>query len=88
MTVVKKQGQKEEYSSEKLMKSVELANRGTGEAIDINSLSVDFYRIVEGKPFITTRQIDVIVCGLLYTQGLVKTLESFMSYDEKDPNIL
>lgn len=87
MTVVKKQGRKEEYSSEKLSASLTRANDGTGEAIDINSLSVDFYRIVEGKPFITTKQIDVIVCGLLYTQGYLKTLSSFMSYDEKDVTV-
>ncbi len=87
MTVVKKQGQKEEYSPEKLMNSIKRASEGTGETIDTNSLSVDFYRIVEGRAFITTRQIDVIVCGLLYTQGLHKTLASFMSYDEKDTSV-
>ncbi|MDL2254092.1 hypothetical protein LJC49_08525 [Ruminococcaceae bacterium OttesenSCG-928-I18] len=84
MTVVKKHGQKEEYSPEKLSQSLKRANQGTGEEIDINSLSVDFYRIVEGKGFITTKQIDTIVCGLLYIQGFTKTLTSFMSYDEKD----
>lgn len=84
MTIVKKQGGKEEYSPEKLSNSIKRANQGTGENVDINSLSVDFYRIVEGKSFITTKQIDVIVCGLLYTQGFSKTLAAYMSYDEKD----
>ncbi|NLW79886.1 MAG: hypothetical protein GXY32_10845 [Ruminococcaceae bacterium] len=87
MTVVKKQGQKEEYSPEKLMRSIKRASEGTGEVIDTNTISVEFYRIVEGKAFITTRQIDVIVCGLLYTQGLFKTLAAFMSYDEKDKSV-
>lgn len=84
MIIVKKQGNKEEYSSEKLSRSIMRANQGTGETIDINSLSVDFYRIVEGKAFITTKQIDVIVSGLLYTQGFGKTLAAYMSYDVKD----
>ena len=87
MTVVKKQGQKEEYSSEKLLNSIKRANEGTGEELNTNSISVGFYQIVEGKAFITTKQIDVIVCGLLYTQGLLKTLASFMSYDEKDTSV-
>lgn len=84
MTIIKKHGNKEEYSPEKLTNSLNRANQGTGETIDINSISVDFYRIVEGKAFITTKQIDVIVCGLLYTQGFLKTLSSYMSYDVKD----
>lgn len=84
MTIIKKQGEKEEYAPEKFANSLRRANAGTGEDIDINSLSVDFYRIVEGKAFITTKQIDVIACGLLYTQGYPKTLAAFMSYDEKD----
>lgn len=84
MTVVKKQGMKEEYSSEKLANSLKRANAETEEAMDVNSLLVDFYRIVEGKAFIETKQIDVIVCGLLYTYGLLKTLDAFMSYDVKE----
>lgn len=83
MTIVKKDGNKEEYSPEKLANSIKRASQGTGESVDINALSVDFYRIVEGKTFITAAQIDVIVSGLLYTQGFPKTLAAFMSYDEK-----
>lgn len=84
MIIVKKHGDKEEYSSEKLSNSIGRANHGTGEALDVNSFSVDFYRMVEGKAFITSAQIDVIICGLLYTQGFHKTLAAFMSYNEKD----
>ncbi|MDL2219499.1 hypothetical protein LJC04_04065 [Ruminococcaceae bacterium OttesenSCG-928-O06] len=84
MTIIKKQGHSEEYSSEKLTRSVERANKGTGEVVDTNSLAVDFYQIVEGKSFITTRQIDVIVSGLLYVHGFPKTLAAYMSYDVKD----
>ena len=87
MTVIKKHGQKEDYASQKLISSINKANEGTGETIDANSISLDFYRIVEGKPFITTRQIDIIICGLLYTHGHLKTLESFMSYDVKDTSV-
>lgn len=86
MVIVKKHGKSEEYSSEKLAASIKRASKGTGEEIDTNSLAVDFYRIVEGKSFIETKQIDVIVCGLLYTLGFHKTLEAFMSYDEKAKN--
>lgn len=84
MTVVKKSGKHEEYSSDKLSRSLKLANQGTAETIDLNTMVVEFYRIVEGKTFITVKQIDVIVCGLLYTQGLYKTLEAYLSYDEKN----
>ncbi len=84
MIIIKKHGESEEYSSEKLSESIRRASRGTGEEIDTNSLAVDFYRIVEGKALIETSQIDVIVCGLLYTLGFPKTLEAFMSYDDKN----
>ena len=83
MTVIKKAGHKEEFSPEKLSNSLHLANQNTDEQIDVNSLSVDFYRIVEGKAFITTEQIDIIIFGLLYSQGFQKTLSSYISYDEK-----
>lgn len=87
MTVVKKSGKHEEYSSEKLTRSLQRANNGTGEEIDLKSLSLEFYRVVEGKSFITVQQIDVIVCGLLYTQGYKKTLDAYLSYDEKNRSL-
>lgn len=84
MIIIKKRGINEEYSSEKLIKSIDRANQRTGEVIDTNALAVYFYQIVEEKSFITTKQIDVIVCGLLYVHGYTKTLAAFMSYDDKD----
>lgn len=84
MTIIKKHGSSQEYSSAKLSNSLARANQGTGETLDTNDLAVEFYQIVEGKPLITTKQIDVIVSGLLYTHGFLKTLAAYMSYDEKD----
>lgn len=84
MTVIKKAGKKEEFSPEKLAKSLEMANQGTGEDINVNDLSVEFYRIVEGKAFITSHQIDILIYGLLYYYGFAKTLESYISYDSRE----
>lgn len=84
MTVIKKSGKKEDYSPDKLSNSITQASQRTEEAIDVRSLVSEFNRIVSGKELITTKQIDIIVYGLLYSKGLLQTLVSFISYDEKD----
>lgn len=84
MTVIKKSGKKEDYSPDKLSNSIKQANQRTEEEIDVHSLVSEFSRIVSGKELITTKQIDIIVYGLLYSKGLLQTLVSFISYDEKD----
>lgn len=84
MTVIKKSGKKEEFSSDKLSNSIKNANQRTEEVLDFDALVHEFSRIVSGKALITTKQIDIIVYGLLYSKGFLQTLVSFISYDEKD----
>lgn len=84
MTVIKKSGKKEDFSPDKLSSSIKKANEKTEEAIDVDSLVADFNRIVNGKELIATKQIDIIVYGLLYSKGWLQTLVAFISYDEKD----
>lgn len=84
MTVIKKSGKKEEFSMGKLTQSLKYANQRTEEEMNISALEGDFNRIVEEKTVITTKQIDVIIYGLLYSKGLLQTLVSYISYDEKD----
>lgn len=83
MTVIKKSGKKEEFSIDKLSHSIRSANSQTDEPIKLNTFLAEFRQIVSGKDLITTQQIDVIVYGLLYSKGLLKTLISFISYDKK-----
>jgi len=83
MTVIKKSGRKEEFSVEKLLHSITSANAKTDELLTINTLVAEFQQIISGKDRITTQQIDIIVYGLLYSKGLLKTLINFISYDKK-----
>jgi len=83
MTVVKKSGKKEEFSDGKLSNSIKSANTGTDELFNVASLIGEFQQIVHGKKLITTRQIDIIVYGLLYSKGLMQTLMKYISYDKK-----
>lgn len=84
MTVIKKSGKKEEFSPEKLANSLTHAGKDAAQEIDAKSLLLEFGRLVEGKKLITTRQIDIIVYGLLYSQKLTATLEAYTSYDKRD----
>lgn len=83
MTVIKKSGKKEDFSDEKLLKSITAASVVSGEDINLKLIMAEFQQIVRGKELITTQQIDVIVNGLLYSKGLFGTLEQFVSYDKK-----
>lgn len=84
MIVIKKSGKKEEFAVEKLTQSLKYANQRTEEELDIAALEAEFNRIVDEKTLITTKQIDIIIYGLLYSKGLLQTLVSYISYDEKD----
>lgn len=84
MIVIKKSGMREDFLPDKLRQSMRYANQRTEETIDIDALMEEFEEIIAEKETITTRQIDVIICGLLYSKGLIQTLVSYVSYDEKD----
>jgi len=82
MTVVKRSGNHEEYSSKKLANSIRAANQDSGEPLKATFLVSELEQILSGKELITTQQIDIIIYGLLYSKGLVKTLEQYISYDK------
>jgi len=82
MIVIKKSGKREELSMGKISRSIRAANAGTDERGNIASLLEEFQEIVKEKKFITTRQIDIIVYGLLYSEGLLKTLVKYITYDK------
>lgn len=83
MTVIKKSGKKESFSAEKLSHSIQSANLSTDEPLNLPMMIVEFQQIVKGKDLMTTQQIDIIVYGLLYSKGLLKTLMQFVAYDKK-----
>lgn len=82
MTTIKKSGAKEEFLEYKLSNSIDAANRGTDESLNLKMLMADFYQIAKGRDEISTREIMIIVYGLLYEKGLVKTLESYSTYEK------
>lgn len=86
MVVIKKSGKKEEFAPGKIYQSIAGANDETDEPMNESDLKVvisDLRHIVEGKDQIDTFQIDVIVSGLLYTRGLMKTLKQYSNYRKK-----
>lgn len=82
VNVIKRSGVKEEFSIHKVTRSIEAANKSTGEEIDMPKLLTDFQHIVSEKPVITSQQIDVIVTGLLYTKRHLKTLTRYQTYEK------
>lgn len=87
MQVIKKSGRVESFSLNKLGSSINSANYGTSEKIDIDSLLSELEEIVKDKRQITTRHLDIIVTGLLYTNGYVETLHKYMSYEKSIKNL-
>jgi len=82
MTVVKRSGKHEEFSTNKLANSIRAANEETDEPLKATFLVSEFEQIIKGKELITTQQIDIIIYGLLYSKGLLKTLNRYISYDK------
>lgn len=80
MLVIKKTDDKEKFSYEKLAQSMLAANAGTEESIDLELLVAEFQNIVSDKEYVTTGQINVIIYGLLYAKGAMKTLENYAEY--------
>lgn len=80
MYVIKKSDEKEKFTYEKLSRSIQAANENTGEDIDIALLLAEFMNIVVDKSDVTTGQINVIVYGLLFSKGALKTLKNYAEY--------
>lgn len=83
MMVVKRSDQQEKFSLEKLSISIAAANSETQEKLDIGLLLAEFQNLVVDKEYITTGQITVLVCGLLYTKGARETLEHYYDFVKK-----
>ncbi|BDF57498.1 hypothetical protein CE91St36_03150 [Christensenellaceae bacterium] len=82
MIVVKKSGLTEEFSLGKLRHSVRSANLNTDESIYLPGLLASFQQIIEEKSQITSEQIDIILFGLLYSKGHMRTLLNYVSYEK------
>lgn len=83
MMIIKKSGRKEEFAPEKILRSIAAASDEAKEPLtesDLNIILADFRQIVSGKNLITSRQVAIIVCGLLYSKSHFKTMEKYMSY--------
>lgn len=86
MTIIKKSGKKEEFSPEKLSRSIAVASEEAKQPLnesDIKGIVSDFQQIVKGKELITTQQIDIIVNGILYSKGFFGALEHYVSYKKR-----
>ena len=83
MLVYKKSDVQEEFSADKLARSILSANSETEETIDINLIMAEFRSIVIDKEDITSGEISVIVYGLLYSKGAVQTLEKYAEHKKQ-----
>lgn len=80
MIVIKKSDQEEKFSYEKLTFSIQTANADTDEPLDLELLVAEFQNIVADNEYITTGQINIIVYGLLYSKGAMKTLKNYADF--------
>lgn len=83
MTIVKKSGKKEEFSADKLSKSIAAAFADDGAPLEdqeLREIVLEFQQIVSGKNLITSQHVDIIVNGLLYAKGYFGVLEQYVSY--------
>lgn len=86
MTIIKKSGKTEDFSAEKLSVSIASASDEAGSPLnesDLNSIVSAFLDITKGKSEISTTNIDIIICGILYSRGYQNTLKSYSSFVKK-----
>lgn len=86
MTIIKKSGKKEDFSAEKLSRSISAASGDANEPLnesDLKILLAEFRQLVSGKELMTTQQIDVVMNGILYSKGYYGILEHYVSYSKR-----
>lgn len=86
MTIIKKSGKKEDFSVEKLSRSISAASDEANEPLnegDLKLILAEFRQIVTGKELMTTQQIDIVVNGILYSKGYYDILERYVSYAKR-----
>lgn len=83
MNVIKKSGKIEPFAADKLYHSIAAASDDAKTPMNQSDLKIfvsEFLEVVKEKDTITSQQIDVIICGLLYLKGHFKVLEQYLSY--------
>lgn len=86
MQIIKKSGKKEDFSIEKIKSSLNGASRDAGIVIsdgDMRRILSELQQMVKDKELITSQHINVIISGLLYTNGYHNILEYYANFDGK-----
>ena len=83
LLITKRSGGVEPYDPEKVKSSIADISDEVGQPLnesDLNSIIRELGQMLEGKESATTRQIYVILVGILYTRGRQKVLERYVGY--------
>lgn len=80
MNIVKKSGKLEQYTRDKIRRSIGAASDESTQPLtesDLSRLVRDFDQIAEGKETMTSQQVAVVIIGLLYANGYRGVLEKY-----------
>lgn len=81
MNVIKKSGNREPFSVEKLERSIRAANQGTGEVIDMPRLIEGIKEVISGRAEVETTELDLVVIALLYANEHYHTILAYRTYE-------
>lgn len=80
MTIIKRSGKKEEFSIDKVARSMTAAAREAQVPMsdqEVTRMTAEVQRFIGNKEFTTTYEIGVIISGLLYINGFTRLLEFY-----------
>lgn len=83
LTVMKRNGEKEAFSEEKLCNAVANASDEIQQPLtkgDIDSVLEDMLRILDCRTVVTSREIFIVVCGILYARGFEDIAKAYKGH--------
>lgn len=89
MQIIKKSGRKEKFSIEKIKKSLLAAANDADISIteaELKSITTELSHMIKDKDVMTSKQINIILSGLLYTNGFLNILEYYTHFKGKAEN--
>lgn len=86
LTIIKRNGTSEEFSMNKIRNSLAASSDEAKQPLnesDITGMTEKLQAILKDKKDISSQQIEIIVCGLLYTAGFTGIMEQYYGYKKE-----
>lgn len=83
LTVTKRTGEAEAFNEEKLSNSILNASDEIGQPLtqgDVDSIVADMRRILDSKAQVRSREIFIVVCGILYARGFEHIAKAYKGH--------